>query len=131
MNEILIVDDDQIARKFLRRMLHIQGYTCAEVEHGEAAIEHLRYHQPRLIITANQLPVMSGLQLLETVSEILNAHSIPVILLAKKHEASVVEQSKQFGVKTVMSKPLNYQELRRTVTSVLSGETIRERVMEM
>ena len=131
MNEILIVDEDPIARHFLRRMLHIQGYTCAEVEHGKAAIEHLRYHQPRLIITANQMPTMTGFQFLEVVAEKLKAHMIPVILVANEDDTGIVEQAKQFGIHAVMSKPLYYQKLRLTVSALLSRGLILQQAMSM
>ncbi|GJL53371.1 MAG: hypothetical protein NPIRA02_05030 [Nitrospirales bacterium] len=120
MGEILIVDDDPIVRHFVHRMLRIQGYTCTEVEHGLEAINHLRTHRPRLIITDQQMPVMTGIQLLENLSVHYEGTAIPTILLAKDGESGVSDRAKELGVRAVLSKPLDYRKIVSVVADVLS-----------
>ncbi|GJL50765.1 MAG: hypothetical protein NPIRA01_19920 [Nitrospirales bacterium] len=120
MGEILIVDDDPIVRHFVHRMLRIQGYMCTEVEHGQEAINHLQTHRPSLIIIDQQMPEMTGIQLLETLSGQLEGSSIPTILLAKDTEFGVSDRAKELGVHTVLSKPLDYRKIILAVSAALS-----------
>lgn len=120
MGEILIVDDDPIVRHFVHRMLRIQGYSCREVEHGQEALNHLRTYRPSLIITDQQMPVMTGIQLLETLLGQLEGPPIPTILLAKDNECGVSDRAKELGVHTVLSKPLDYRKIILAVSAALS-----------
>jgi len=120
MGEILIVDDDPIVRHFVHRMLRIQGYSCREVEHGQEALNHLRTYRPSLIITDQQMPVMTGIQFLEILSDQLEAQPIPTILLAKDDEYGVSVRAKELGVHSVLSKPLDYRKIILAVSEALS-----------
>ncbi|WP_447969121.1 response regulator [Nitrospira sp. M1] len=120
MGEILIVDDDPIVRHFVHRMLRIQGYTCTEVEHGLEAMNLLRTHRPRLIITDQQMPVMTGIELLENLVYQREEPAIPTILLAKDDEYDVFGRAKELGVHAVLSKPLDYRKIIMAVSAALS-----------
>jgi phosphoserine phosphatase RsbU/P len=50
MFQILIVEDDHMIRKLLRKMLQRQGYEVVEAESGELALTQLRELRPALII---------------------------------------------------------------------------------
>ena len=65
MKHILIVDDYASGRHILRERLELQGYVCQEVEDGSKALEVLQIQHFDLIITDNQMPVMTGLEFLQ------------------------------------------------------------------
>lgn len=70
MRTILLVDDEFPARKLLKSMLDWDktGFTVAyEAKNGAEALEIYKTHQPDLIISDIQMPVMDGLELLSAI----------------------------------------------------------------
>jgi len=49
-SRILVVDDDEIIRKLLRRVLERSGFVVDEAASGEEAIDSLLKHPPDLIL---------------------------------------------------------------------------------
>ena len=49
-SRILIVDDDEIIRKLLRRVLERSGFVVDEADSGEGAIECIEANEPDLIL---------------------------------------------------------------------------------
>ncbi|HVR64777.1 MAG TPA: response regulator [Polyangia bacterium] len=59
---ILVVEDDKDLRETLSDALELEGYAAIAVEHGEAALRHLRSGVPHpcLILLDLMMPVMDG-----------------------------------------------------------------------
>src|SRR5204862_215700 len=74
-NSILVVDDDLASRRLLARTLTAAGYTCAEAESGEEALELVRKQPPCLLLLDYDMPGLNGAD----VSKQIRADSSPVI----------------------------------------------------
>src|SRR5438094_551171 len=59
-NSILVVDDDLASRRLLARTLTAAGYTCAEAESGEKALELVRKQPPCLLLLDYDMPGLNG-----------------------------------------------------------------------
>src|SRR5437879_11791183 len=59
-NSILVVDDDRASRRLLARTLTAAGYTCAEAESGEEALELVRKQPPCLLLLDYDMPGLNG-----------------------------------------------------------------------
>ena len=81
LKKILLVDDDEIARSFLREILEHNGYTCEEAGNGAVALTMLHENDYGLVITDHEMPIMTGLELLEHIHTNLALNGIPTILL--------------------------------------------------
>ena len=62
---ILVVDDDQVVRLFLRAVLERQGHSVVEAENGDEGLRYYRAAPADLVITDIQMPVMDGLQMIK------------------------------------------------------------------
>jgi two-component system LytT family response regulator len=87
MNEkitALIVDDEPLARKFVRRMLekHPAVEIVGECGNGREAVAGIREKTPDLVFLDVQMPEMDGLTTLET----LSAESLPQIVFVTAYE---------------------------------------------
>ena len=65
MARILVVDDDQVVRLFLRAVLERQGHSVVEAENGDEGLRYYRAAPADLVITDIQMPVMDGLQMIQ------------------------------------------------------------------
>ena len=62
---ILVVDDDEVVRLFLRTLLEHWGHDVVEAENGDEGLQYYRAAPTDLVITDLQMPVMDGLQMIK------------------------------------------------------------------
>ncbi|MBN2662386.1 MAG: response regulator [Bacteroidales bacterium] len=66
---ILIVEDSNSVREFLKSIILEMGFTCVVAENGEDALNKIPYHSIVLIITDLHMPVMDGFEFIEKVKK--------------------------------------------------------------
>jgi len=120
MKRILLVDDHEMARQALKHFLEHHGYACEEAEHGAAALAWLGQGQHvELIVSDNQVPVMTGLECLVQVKANPHFGSIPFILYSGNITDEIQRQAHQAGVMAVLNKPYNFSDFVTIVTKAL------------
>ena len=119
MKRILIVDDYDSGRRVLREKLEIQGYVCQEVADGAEALKALQVTQFDLIITDNQMPVMTGLELLQALNKKPKNLRPPIILLTGYLTEPLEQAAKLAGASAVLTKPVKDQVILSAITRIL------------
>ncbi|MDP3987657.1 MAG: response regulator [Candidatus Levybacteria bacterium] len=106
---ILVVDDDDELRGFLKKVLAANNFTVIEASDGAQALEAVEKYLPDLVLLDFGLPKVPG----ETVCvKIKKDHpNIIVIALTKKNQNSDVVQGLQIGADDYISKPFVAEEL--------------------
>ena len=121
MKHILLVDDHEMARQPLKLFLEHQGYACDEAEHGASALAWLEQGQHvDLIVSDNQMPVMTGLEFLLQVKANPHFGTIPFILYSGNITDEIQRQAHQAGAVAVLSKPYNFSDFVAVVTKALA-----------
>ena len=111
MKKVLLVDDSKSAREALSLVLQSQKLQCVEVENGLEALEWLDTHQADLIISDNQMPVLTGLDFIEQIQQHQKpANEPPVILLSGHLKEADKQRAQQAGVFAILDKPCNFSE---------------------
>ncbi|PKN91335.1 MAG: hypothetical protein CVU44_19665 [Chloroflexi bacterium HGW-Chloroflexi-6] len=87
---ILIVDDEPIARQSLSDILRLEGYNVASVPSGEAAVDYLRNYAVDLMIVDLKMPGMNGLDVVQVANQIMPDAEI-ILLTAYGSMESAVE----------------------------------------
>ncbi|HSO11060.1 MAG TPA: response regulator transcription factor [Anaerolineales bacterium] len=67
---ILVVDDEPVARQSLSEILRLEGYTVNSVPNGQAAVEHVRTHPVDLMVVDLRMPGMDGLEVIQVINQI-------------------------------------------------------------
>lgn len=123
MRTILLVDDNQMARRALKLYLEQQEYVCEEAEDGEAALTWLnKGHAVDLIISDNQMPVMRGLELLKKMAAHPYLSSLPVILYSGNVTDDLRTQAIEAGAYAVLTKPYKFADLVDIITRILRAQ---------
>lgn len=106
---ILVVDDDNELRGFLKKILAANNFTVIEASDGAQALEAVEKYLPDLVLLDFGLPKVPG----ETVCvKIKKDHpNIIVIALTQKTQSSDVVQGLQIGADDYISKPFVAEEL--------------------
>jgi len=105
---VLIIDDEQPIRRFLRAALSAQTYEIFESATAESGLLLAVQHLPEIIILDLGLPDMDGLEVLKRLRE---WSSVPVIVLsARSQERSKVDVL-DAGADDYLTKPFAMEEL--------------------
>jgi CheY-like chemotaxis protein len=111
MKKVLLVDDDLKAREALRLVLESQQLQCIEVGNGSEAIDWLSTQQADLIISDNQMPVLTGLDFIDQIQlREKIPHQTPIILLSGHLEEQDKYRARQAGVFAILDKPCNFSQ---------------------
>lgn len=119
MEHILIVEDDSIQAKMLRRLLEVAGYQVSVGHDGAEGLQLANTLHPALIITDITMPVMDGLELCERIRSDENLHTIPVILLTVMSDVEDVVRGLNVGADDYVTKPFDAALLLERVRSAL------------
>jgi CheY-like chemotaxis protein len=111
VKKVLLVDDDLNAREALRLVLESQQLQCIEVGNGSEAIDWLSTQQADLIISDNQMPVLTGLDFIDQIQlREKIPHQTPIILLSGHLEEQDKYRARQAGVFAILDKPCNFSQ---------------------
>lgn len=121
----MIVDDEALARRALRRCLetHPEIGVVAECETGTQAVQEIRSTRPDLVFLDIEMPGFDGLQ----VAERFQSQSLPVVVFVTAHDRYAVEAFRVRASDFVL-KPLNDSRIGEVVTRAV--QEIRTRRQE-
>ena len=122
MSRILVVEDEAVIRKALRRLLERHGYGVDEAGSVEEALERGGLDGYDLVIADLRLPGAAGTAL------IAPAHPTPVLILTSYASVRSAVESMKLGAADYVAKPFDHDELLVTVRRLVSqGRQDRQR----
>ena len=114
---ILVVDDDSSIRELNTEILIQSGYDVDAAEDGAAAWKALSEDRYDLMITDNNMPNVSGLELLKKIHA---AHMpMPVIMATGKVPTEQLARCPWLNPAEILIKPYTMDEMLRTVRKIL------------
>src|SRR6202000_1603437 len=123
----LIVDDSAVMRKVIERALHQAGLELTEVlqaSNGEEALQMLRDNRAAstplaLILSDINMPVMDGLQFLETRRQENLAQGVPVVMITTEGNGTFVLRAFAAGPQGYICKPFTAEQVKARVLPLL------------
>ena len=113
--QILIVDDDPVARQILHSSLVRSGFQVLEKTDGQEAWEYMQRETVRFMITDWVMPGLEGLELIRKVRSANFPQYIYIIILTGKGNKSDVVDGLSAGADDYLVKPFDLSELRARV----------------
>jgi DNA-binding NtrC family response regulator len=118
-HRILVVDDDKDICRLNADILKCSGYHVDTVEDGAIAWEKLQKQDYDLIITDNDMPTLSGMELLKKLRAA--RMPLPVIMATGKSPKDIFSQLPQLKPAVMLQKPYTVDELMETVKEALDA----------
>lgn len=98
MAAILLVDDDEVSRHVVRRMIEHDGHQVEEAGDGEAALAALETGMlPDCIVLDLMMPRVGGVGVLRRVRGDPRWRHIPVLLMTSLDQGREVEEARNIG----------------------------------
>ena len=120
---ILVVDDSPLIRKMMKRSLGLSKLDLGQVfeaTNGQEALALLQQEWVDVVLADIHMPVMSGTQLIETMSTDEMLKHIPVVVVSAERSQPAIEHLKTLGICAHLTKPFTPEEVLATVSSVLA-----------
>jgi len=131
---VLIVDDNEMAREVLKEQINDFGMNAVAVESGEAAIAELESKSAvkpyDLVLMDWRMPGMDGLEAAQIIINDKNLSHIPLtIMVSAFGREEIFQQAEKIGVNAFLIKPINQSLLFDTIMQVF-GMNKKEPIMQ-
>lgn len=108
---VMIVDDDEIIRLTLIKLLESMDVEIVEVPNGKTAFKTVESKKPHLILLDIIMPDFNGLDVLGQLKQNEETKNIPVIMLTSDDRIETRQKALQLGADDFISKPIKKEEL--------------------
>lgn len=109
MKNCLIVDDSRVVRKVARKILEDLGFTCAEAEDGQKALDACKAAMPDAILLDWNMPIMNGIEFLRALRALPNGGGPKVVFCTTENEFSFIQEALAAGANEYIMKPFDSQ----------------------
>jgi two-component system, cell cycle response regulator DivK len=104
---ILLVEDVEDSRYFMRLELEQHGYRVIEAEAGEKAVELALSERPNIILMDLSLPGIDGLEATRQIRRDDDMHKVPIIAVTGHQETDFRMGAKESGFDAYVTKPID------------------------
>jgi excisionase family DNA binding protein len=108
---VLIVDDDDGVREYVRVNLEMEGYAVREAGSAEEGLGVLEEVSPDLILLDVMMPEVDGWEMLRRVQERHGVGAIPVVMFSGKVNEQSAQEATARGAQGFVGKPFDPQQL--------------------
>ncbi len=112
-SNILVVDDEPVARQSLSDILRLEGYQVTSVANGELAVEHIRQYTVDLIVLDLKMPGMNGMDVVQVVNQL--APDTEIILLTAHGSMETAVEALRQRVHDYLFKPASPTQILESV----------------
>jgi len=118
--KLLLVDDTETVRLFMKMMLKSLSYTIYEAKDGKEAVEKAASIKPDLILMDIMMPIMDGIEACTKIKSDNALKDIPVVMVTTKGAPEIVEKAFVAGCNDYLTKPIDKLELLGKVKTFLN-----------
>ena len=117
--KILIAEDETDLRNLVKIYLEIYDVDVIEAEDGEVAIKIAKEQKPDLILCDNNMPGLTGYEVLQKLKFLPETKNIPVIMVTGKKFDQEMQQIIKLDAADFIQKPYEEEKLVAAITKVL------------
>jgi len=115
MNQVLLVEDEEVIRSALRRLLERNGYTVGEAGSVQDACDNHDIDSFDVIISDLRLPGLPG-------TELIKRTPTPVLIMTSYASLRSAIDSMKVGAVDYISKPFEHEEILSTLQRIIASD---------
>jgi len=116
---ILLVEDNDDTRYFMRLELENCGYKVIEAGDGQQAVELAQQEHPDIILMDLSLPGLDGIQATRQIRKEKACKKIPIIAITAHHESTFRQDAAASGFDAYVTKPVDMAFLSELIGGLL------------
>ncbi len=109
--DILVVEDEPSILDSLDFILNRAGWNIKAVTDGEAAIQAVAEHRPKVLVLDVMLPKKSGFEVLKHLRSQAQTRDLPILLLTAKGQQQDRKTAEELGASGFVTKPYSNSEV--------------------
>lgn len=117
--KVLLVDDFEDTRLFLRLALEEHGFIVFEAENGETAVENALREHPDVILMDLTMPLMDGFAATKLIRQNDHFKNVPIIAITAHQETDFRSDAKASGFDAYVTKPIDVNFLKDLIDGLL------------
>lgn len=125
---VLIVDDEEIMREFLKEVLRDDGYVIDLACSGREAVDKMGESQYDVVITDIVMPELNGLGVVAAAKKL--PYDVDVIVMTGYASMDTAVESMKLGARDYITKPFNIDQIRIIVSNALAERELKRRAAE-
>lgn len=121
LKKILIVEDNEDTRSFMKYLIKSYGYLAIEAADGIEALDKFKKYLPDIVLMDISLPTVGGLTATKAIREVDATGKVPIIAITAFGK-DYREQAIEAGCNDLISKPLDFDVLHLIIEKYLKSE---------
>ncbi|MHC4510439.1 MAG: response regulator, partial [Planctomycetota bacterium] len=117
--KVLVVDDEIHIVHVVAIKLRNNGFEVISADNGAEGLKLALAEKPDIIVTDYQMPVMTGLELVEKLRQNEDTRETPVVMLTARSFAIPQQQQDDLRISGCLSKPFSPKELLGNIEDIL------------
>lgn len=114
---VLVVDDDEVVRSTLSRLLGRLGCRTRQAADGATGLQEIAREAPDLVLLDLLMPEMNGPEFLRALR--VTHPDLPVVIVTGYPDGELMHEAARHGPLLLLAKPVELDQLERTVRAVL------------
>jgi len=119
MPTILVIDDEDIIRNILAKLIHALGYCVLQASNSTEAMSMIRQHKPEVVLLDIVMPGVDSMEVLNTVRNDDALKSTAIILISGIDCLDTVATYIEAGADDFLPKPFNSALLKMKIRNAL------------
>ena len=120
---ILYVEDAEVMRDTIFRLLEVYGYQVAYAKNGEEGVEMAIKWQPDLVLMDLHMPVMDGFKAIHEIRFNPKTQHIPIIVVSAWSGKKERDQARLAGADDYFDKPPDLDRLREAIDRAVAASS--------
>ena len=118
-NRLLVVDDEDLFRNSLVKLLTMEGYSVLSASDGNEALGLIKENKFQLVITDLKMPGMNGMELMQEIQKL--SPDTKVVIITAHGEWNTYLEAMERGAFEYLNKPINKDDLFYAVKKALKN----------
>ncbi|MEM8604170.1 MAG: PleD family two-component system response regulator [Cyanobacteria bacterium P01_H01_bin.121] len=130
--QVMIVDDERMARMVLRRAMEREGYQIHEAKNGEECLQYCQAQElPDLILIDALMPFMDGFTCCKRLKEVFEDNCPPILMVTTLNDPESINDAFQSGATDFITKPIHWAVLRQRVRRVMMAHWAMQKLRRL
>jgi DNA-binding response OmpR family regulator len=117
--KILVIDDEPNIVQTLQDRLEMNEYRVFTAHNGRDGLDKFEREKPDVILLDVIMPIMDGLEMLETLRKRSDGQDVSVIMLTARSQTQDIARANACGIDDYIVKPFDLSELLAKIESVV------------